>query len=158
MSLFDAPDENAIYLSRTDNDDPLSSYAMYSFELEDLSWPSVEHYFQAMKFEDVQFREKIRQTKTAKKARSLGRSRFHKVRSDWKKIREVIMTRAVYIKCRTHDVVSQKLLETGESKLVENNLYDYFWGCGRDRRGENTYGKVLMNVRDKLKEEETNTP
>jgi predicted NAD-dependent protein-ADP-ribosyltransferase YbiA (DUF1768 family) len=37
--------------------------------------------------------------------------------------------------------------------LVESSNYDYFWGCGRDRRGENMYGKVLMNVREKLREE-----
>lgn len=60
------------------------------------------------------------------------------------------MTRALYTKCKTHPDVAEQLLKTGSSKLVENSLYDYYWGCGRDRRGTNMYGQVLMNVRDKL--------
>ena len=31
--------------------------------------------------------------------------------------------------------------------------YDCYWGCGRDTRGLNTYGKVLMNVRARLRKE-----
>ena len=65
------------------------------------------------------------------------------------------MTRGVYTKCRTHPEVAERLLSTGARKLVENNNYDYFWGCGRDRRGHNYYGKVLMDVRSKLLAERT---
>ena len=131
------------------------SYADYPFKLDDKEWPTVEHYFQAMKFEDEALQEKIRQADSAEKARKMGRSRLRKkqIRSDWKNIRQVIMTRAVYTRCRTYSHLTQQILDTGDNKLVENNSYDYFWGCGRDRRGENRYGQVLMNVRKKLKEE-----
>ncbi len=64
------------------------------------------------------------------------------------------MTRAVYTKCRTHPNIARELLATGDETLVDNNQYDYFWGCGRDRRGNNAYGKALMNVRAKLREEQ----
>jgi ribA/ribD-fused uncharacterized protein len=63
------------------------------------------------------------------------------------------MTRAVYTKCRTHPEVAARLLATGDRRLVENNSYDYYWGCGRDRRGDNHYGRVLMNVRARLRQE-----
>ena len=146
-------DADAIYLSRTDATEPLSSFSRFGFFLDDAEWPSVEHYFQAMKFEDPAYREQIRSAQHPKKARKLGRSRFRKPRRDWKKIRRVIMTRAVYIRCRTHPEVAARLLETGERRLVESNAYDYYWGCGRDRRGNNTFGEVLMDVRRKLREE-----
>jgi len=48
--------------------------------------------------------------------------------------------------------MKQALLDTQEEQLVENSQYDYFWGCGRDRRGDNHYGKVLMGIRSKLAE------
>ena len=153
MSLFPQLDEDAIFLSQSDADNPLGSFSCHSFTLDDAEWPTVTHYFQAMKFDDVAYREKIRQAKTAKKARQLGRTRLKKIRKDWKNIRTTVMTRAVYIKCRTYAMVAEALLATGDRMLVENNAYDYFWGCGRDRRGENRYGKVLMNVRNKLREE-----
>jgi ribA/ribD-fused uncharacterized protein len=150
--MFTEPD-NALYLSRSDVNEPLSSYSRHGFELEGVFWPSVEHYFQGMKFESPADREKVRLAEHPAKARRLGRSRFRKLRKDWSQVRRVIMTRAVYTKCRTHSEVAERLLATGDVNLVESSQYDYFWGCGRDRRGHNTYGQVLMDVRRKLRQE-----
>ena len=153
MPIFPDLNSDAIFLYRTDIDEPLSCYAKLGFELDGTHWPSIEHYYQAMKFDDPKQREKIRQATHPKAARRLGRTRLKRIRKDWKKIREVVMTRAVYTTCRTHESVADKLLQTGDRKIIERSLYDYFWGCGRDGRGHNTYGKVLMNVRRKLSEE-----
>ena len=146
---------NPYFLSRTDVNHPLSCYAKLGFELDGAEWPSVEHYYQGMKFEDGELRESIRSTDHPEKAKKLAKANKGKVRKDWPQIREVMMTRAVYIKCRTHEAVAAMLLATGDQQIVENSQYDYFWGCGRDGRGDNAYGKVLMAVRDKLKEEQT---
>lgn len=153
--LFPELDEDAVYFSRSDESEILGTHAIYPFKLEGKEWPSVEHYFQAMKFETSapDYAEKIRQASDAKKARKLGATRFKKLRDDWKKIRRIMMTRAVYTKAKAYPKVEQALLESGQRKLVENSQYDYFWGCGRDRRGENIYGKVLMDVREKLLQE-----
>ena len=153
--MFEASDDpGAIYLSRSDVNEPLSSFSRHGFTLDDLLWPSVEHYFQAMKFEDPVYREVVRSADHPRKARRLGRSRLKRLRADWKRVRRVVMVRAVYMKCRTHPEIAARLLSTGSRKLVENNSYDYFWGCGRDRRGYNQYGRVLMTVREKLREEQ----
>ena len=158
--MFDASQDarDTLFLSRTDANEPLSTFSRHGFFLEGVQWPSAEHYFQAMKFEDLDYRERVRSAPHPKKARRLGRSRFHKPRADWHEVRRVIMTRAVYIKCRSHPEVAERLLATGEAMLVESSAYDYFWGCGRDRRGHNTYGQVLMDVRRKLREEAASSP
>ena len=61
MGIFPEIDENSIYLSRKDPEELLGSWSRYSFELEGDEWPSVEHYYQAMKFDNEEYREKIRQ-------------------------------------------------------------------------------------------------
>jgi len=155
MPLFPPDSPDAIFLSRTDTEEPLSSFSPYAFELEGLTWPTVEHYFQGMKFTDNNYREKVRLAPTPKAARVLGRKASKWLRNDWKSVREVIMTRAIYTRCKTYPNITETLLETGERTLMECNNYDYFWGCGRDRRGKNAYGKVLMKVRRKLREEAT---
>jgi ribA/ribD-fused uncharacterized protein len=154
--LFPDLDEDSLFLSRSDQDEVLGTHSMFSFELDDLTWPSVEHYYQAMKFQgtDPAHFEKIRSAQTSKQARRLGRSRFHKLRKDWGQVKRVIMTRAVYTCCRTHSHIAKHLLDTGNRKILENSQYDYYWGCGRDRRAENVYGKVLMDVRAKLLQEQ----
>ena len=151
--LFPPDDENAIYLSRANVVEDLGTFSKHSFQLEDKIWPSVEHYYQAMKFENDAQQEKVRLADNPKQARKLGRTRFKRIRKDWRKVKVVYMTRAVYTKCKTYPEIAEKLVATDGQKLVENSQYDYFWGCGRDRRGENHYGVVLMNVRKKLIEE-----
>jgi ribA/ribD-fused uncharacterized protein len=151
--LFPEYDENSIFFSRSNVEEELGTFSHHPFTLDGHEWPSVEHYFQAMKFEEEGYRGVVLAAPHPRKARRLGRSRRHKLRNDWKQVKATVMTRGVYIKCKTWPEVSKKLLETGDRKLVEDSQYDYFWGCGRDRRGENVYGKVLMNVRDKLRSE-----
>ena len=138
---------------RSDASNPLSSYAAYAFERDGAEWPTAEHYYQAMKFEDADYRERIRQAATPEQAAKLGKSWFKKRRQDWKKNRITYMTRANYIKCRTHPQVAKALTDSGEKLIADLTMYDYFWGTGRDLRGGNHFGKMLMGIRSKLREE-----
>ncbi len=153
--MFNATPEDTHYFSRTDPHELLGTCAHFAFELEETTWPSVEHYIQAMQFEEKSQQEKIRLASHPEDAQKLGKTGFFKrARSNWKQTRVAYMTRGVYTRCRTHPEICSALLATGETQLIENSQYDYFWGCGRDRRGDNMYGKVLMQVRTKLREEQ----
>jgi ribA/ribD-fused uncharacterized protein len=74
------------------------------------------------------------------------------LRSDWEEVKVEIMKGAVLRKFETHQDIRQRLLATGELELVENAPSDYFWGCGADGSGQNMLGKILMDVRDLLRE------
>ena len=155
--MFTAPAENTntIYISMTDAGNPLSTYAAYEFELDDRQWSTVEHYYQSMKFRDATLAEKIRSSRNAAEARRIARRNFWRIRFDWRRLREVVMTRATYTKCMTYPHITDALLNTGNKPIVEQSQYDYYWGRGRDGRGRNQYGTVLMNVRNKLAEQKS---
>lgn len=153
MSLFKGVDFDAILISRTDPEDILGSFSGHSFYLDDKEWPTVEHYYQSQKFTNPDYQEKIFQAVTPADARKLGNRWLVKKRPDFKKVRVTLMTRAVYIKCKTHDSVQQALIDTENKDIADSSFTDYFWGCGRDGRGDNHYGKILMRVRDKLRQE-----
>ena len=150
--IFNVTPRNDVYVSRQDVNNLLSSYSRYGFQLEDAEWPSAEHYYQAMKFEDDDIRETIRQASHPMDAAKLAKKYRKQVRKDWEKIKVTVMKRGTYIKCRTHEEVASALKKTGDKKIVENSQFDYYWGCGRDGRGENMYGQILMDIRDKLTE------
>jgi len=150
--IFKVKPTNDVYVSRQDVNNPLSSFSKYSFQLDDAEWPSAEHYYQAMKFEDDAIREKIRQAPHPKDTVKLAKQYKKQIRKDWDGIKATVMKRGTYIKCRTHKEVAAALLKTGDKTIVENSQFDYYWGCGRDGRGENAYGQTLMDIRDKLSE------
>jgi len=154
MPLFPEHQADAIYFSMDDPSELMSRNSPYSFHLDDQLWPTIEHYYQAMKYTGDDNRNLVRCAPTAEKAKLLGNAKFRKKRKDLKQVKTVLMTRAVYTQAKTYSIIADRIINTGEAKLVENSQYDYYWGCGRDHRGDNNYGQVLMNVRAKLLEEQ----
>lgn len=128
-----------------------SNFSKHGVEMDGLWWPTVEHYFQAQKFDDPGYREIIRTSGPAKRAAELGRSRAVPIRADWEAVKVEIMRNAVLKKFQTHPALKTLLLSTGDRPLVENAPGDYFWGCGQDGSGRNELGRILEAVRDQLR-------
>ncbi len=142
--------ENAIRFSRFDETSFLSTIVPRPFELEEYTWSTPEHYYQAHKFEDMPYAQAILAAATGREAFDLGSKRFKRKVQGWKDKRRVWMTRALYRTTAEYPDIKKALLETEDALLIETSLYDHFWGIGRDQRGENTLGKVWMDIRQKI--------
>lgn len=138
-------------------------------------WPTVEHYFQAAKFDDVQgdsnqvkmdkqvIRNRIRASRTPGETKTAARSTVggRRVPVDWTdwsdKKRVGVMYEAVFAKFSSNRRLKSLLLATGASNLLEtmpDSRKDCFWGVVVDRdgiaRGANMLGQVLAQVRNDL--------
>jgi len=129
----------------------LSNFAPYGLEAEGCYWPTVEHFFQAQKFLDAAYRERVRKAATPKEARALGQSRAMPIRPDWDAIRDAVMLQALRLKFSRPEP-RKALLETGEHPLVEASPFDHYWGAGQDGSGQNRLGVLLQQVRAELRE------
>ena len=138
------------FFSKTDKYYELSNFAPFGFELSGVFWPTVEHYFQAQKFHDTEYRERIRLSMSPRQAKALGQTRKIKIRSDWNAAKEKIMLNALKKKFQ-HPELCELLLSTGKRELIENSPHDKFWGCGRNGNGKNRLGKLLMQVREEIR-------
>jgi ribA/ribD-fused uncharacterized protein len=130
-----------------------SNFSPHAILLDGASWPTVEHFFQAAKFPGHPHAERIRRAATPKEAKRLGTTRQVKLRDDWEQVKDDIMRRAVLAKFTQHADLRRILLDTGEQALVENSRTDSYWGSGRRGTGRNMLGVILMEVRDRLREE-----
>ncbi len=128
-----------------------SNFSPHGVELGGVWWPTVEHFFQAQKFEDESYRERIRRAHTPKDAKQLGRTRALPILPDWDTKRDEVMLEAIRKKFQAHKSVRELLLATGDEELIENAPSDFYWGCGRTGNGQNKLGQILMQVREELR-------
>ena len=131
-----------------------SNFAAYPISLGKRTWPTTEHYFQAQKFKDRHYQEKIRKTKSPMIAARMGRSRSVALRSDWESVKDGVMRKAVLEKFRQHEDLREILVSTGSAKIIEHTENDSYWGNGGDGSGKNMLGRILMETREQLKAEE----
>jgi N-glycosidase YbiA len=130
-----------------------SNFSHHGFTLDDLYWPTSEHYFQAQKFVGTEFAEQVRLAPGPMAAARLGRKRSFPLRPDWTEVRDDVMRRALHAKFTQHPDLRTLLLSTGDAELIENSPIDWYWGCGKDGTGTNRLGQLLMELRDRLRRE-----
>lgn len=128
-----------------------SNFSKHSFKLKDKTWPTSEHYFQAMKFEGTKFEDAVRRCETPGEAADMGRDRALPLRSDWESVKDSVMKEALIAKFNANAKIKKELFDTGDAVLVEHTEKDSYWGDGGDGSGKNMLGKLLMEVREFFK-------
>lgn len=131
-------------------------YQCTSIKLGGKSWPTSEHYFQAMKFigPNQNIQEIIRTAPTARDVFDLANSKNgtykNLIRADWDLVKDDIMLEVIRAKFSQDDNFKKLLLSTGSRELIEASPVDAYWGYGPDKKGKNMLGKILMQVRNEL--------
>ena len=133
-----------------------SNFSPHGIHLQGTGWLTVEHYYQAQKFvgtPDAALIPLIYAAPTPDKAAELGRDRARQVRPDWEQIKTQVMRAAVLKKFLTHTDIQVILISTNNELIVENSPIDYYWGCGENKTGHNHLGKILMSVRQEIRQQ-----
>lgn len=142
--------ETIKFYSVNDEYGELSNFAWYPINLDGKIWPTTEHYFQAQKFTDTTYQEKIRKAASPMLAATLGRDRKQKIRKDWDTAKNNVMKKALLAKFNQHPLLRELLLSTENAKLVEHTENDNYWGDGGNGKGKNMLGQILMQIRKEL--------
>jgi len=113
-----------------------------------ISFPTVEHAYQAAKTMNLNQRQTIASLATPGQAKRAGR-KIH-LRQGWAEMRIEYMNLFLCRKFVLPGCMGELLLSTGNKKLIEGNHWgDTFWGVCRGV-GENNLGKLLMTLREQL--------
>lgn len=117
----------------------LSNFFYYDFGV------TTEHLYQAAKTSDPEWAAKIINAPSPKIAKQLGRRA--PMRPQWDDERIPVMRALLGVKFAYPNLLSEKLLATGDATLIEGNWWgDTFWGQCKGK-GENWLGKLLMEQR-----------
>ena len=134
----------------------LSNFYPSSIHQDGITYPTVEHYFQAMKTLNIEQREAIAAAATPGIAKRMGRK--VNLRPDWETIKVDVMRTGLRLKFSNCEL-AQKLLATCNEYLIEGNTWhDNCWGdcsCPRcaSTTGRNLLGQLLMEVREEVHSE-----
>lgn len=125
----------------------LSNFYNSEINYEGNTYPNAECAFQAAKCINLTEKEKFKKL-TAAQAKKFGRK--VSLRPDWESAKLGIMKEIVDKKFEDPEL-ADKLLNTGDSFLVEGNSWgDIYWGVCNGV-GKNHLGKILMETRNKIK-------
>jgi DNA-directed RNA polymerase II subunit RPB2 len=146
----DVPGEAAFEFNNSVNKE-FGTYYASKMTVDGREWPTVEHYFQAMKFKaNPEYQEKIRLAKTPAEANRLGKSKDVAADVDWERKKDEVMLEAQRVKFQDPKL-REKLLATGTATMKSATPQDNYWGVGRSGNGKNKLGKLLMQIRDEIR-------
>ncbi len=120
--------------------------------IDDVVYPSVEHYYHCAKFIDTapEYATKIRNTPNAALVKNMGRTKKVESRADWEAVQLDIMRKALRAKFAQHKDIATLLRGTGTSQLEVESPTDAYWGIGADGKGTNHLGALLAEIRTTL--------
>ena len=142
----------------------LSNLYKAEIEFEGRKFPTSEHAYQFGKFKavpgspsyeiDLQAREWAMQAPKAHLLAIVAHGLFSwDIALGWASIKVDRMHRVLQAKFTQHDDLKIKLLDTSDAVLIEASNTDSFWGVGKKGTGQNILGKLLMQVRNDLRNE-----
>ena len=129
-----------------------TNFAEFPIVIDEVLYPTTEHYFQSQKLIGTPFFSHICQLPTARQAFEFPRQPHVSpwIRRDWQTVKDDVMFRALVAKFKQYRRLQYMLLSTGNRELVEHSPYDSYWGDGGDGKGLNRLGELLMKVRELL--------
>ena len=134
----------------------LSPLALFPIKMtvdgQEYTFPSVEHYYQAMKFyaSDPRF-DVILKLKNPDDARLITKKPEYKInrRANFENNKFDIMERGLYAKFAQNPDAAKMLKDTGDAVLIKSCAVCYKCGFG-EGSGTNRIGKVLMKIRSEI--------
>ncbi|KAL4428726.1 hypothetical protein ABPG74_001880 [Tetrahymena malaccensis] len=126
----------------------LSNLFQSKIIIDNLQFMSVEHYYQAMKFEGTKKFEVIRRAGKAIDAHKLAQKKDTPKNRDWQDLKIAYMKKAIQAKFEQNKALKKQLIETYPNKLVDVTPGDKYWGIGDKEEGKNMNGQILMEIRE----------
>lgn len=158
VMAHDLPQNAICFYTTKDTHGYMSNFARFKVECFGQVWMTSEHAYQAQKFSgsDDDAYARAAAAKNPKEAAAIGRDPLRKMRDDWMQVRDDVMRFVVFHKFNQNATIKEKLLATGDLPLYEQDMKrgDQYWAVDSAGVGKNMLGRILMEVRDVLREEE----
>src|SRR5690554_1117659 len=129
-----------------------SNFSAHPVFLKNIIWSTVEHYYQAQKFQGSSLEDEIHSAESPMQAKEIAILNKERYDNDkWHELKEGVMLDALKAKFSQHPQLARKLKSTENRPIYEHTKNDHYWGDGGDGSGRNRLGELIMLVRESLK-------
>lgn len=135
----------------------LGNMSPFPIAFEGKEWRTTEALFQALRFEDEEIREAIREEKSPMGAKMMAKSLANRMTVEPQSLADLaLMKKVLLLKLEQHPHLLPQLLETDPREVIEDVTSrqrgsGLFWGAGRQADGswvgKNYLGKIWMALR-----------
>ena len=131
-----------------------------SLHIDNISYPTSEHYFQSQKFVGTPYPRYIAGMSHPRESFDFSRSSrgTHWIRPDWPEVKEQVMYKVLKEKFTQNPELGYLLISTCNAVILEHTSKDSYWGDAGDGTGKNRLGVLLMRLRMELQSENTYFP
>jgi GTP cyclohydrolase II len=135
-----------------------SNFAKTPLIWHDQHWPTPEHLYQALKFEEPEYRRRVREAPTPKASKLIAHAMLEWAKPTWLEERVPNMALVLGLRWEQTPGFKTALVLTGKRAVVELTRVDDFWGAIEHEPGVavgvNALGRLLERLRDhKLQED-----
>lgn len=124
-------------------------------EFEGRLFPTSEHAYQFGKIAKEETREWVMLAPYPHLVPAICHGLFsYDIVPNWNKIKVDRMRRVLRAKFTQHEDLKELLLSTENRQIVEDSKFDSYWGIGKNGKGKNVLGKLLMERRSELRRDE----
>lgn len=129
-----------------------SNFYHATLKFKEIDFHTAEHAYQWAKCKNQLDKNEILKSTNPVDAKKIGR--HAEMVDNWDNIK--IQTMYEILKAKFNNLyLAERLIKTENQELVEHNYWkDYYWGVC-DGKGENWLGRLLMKIREELKQEKT---
>ena len=155
------------YDAHTDSENyRFSAFALFPMSIDGLEFGTVEHYIEHQKFlpTDPDFAERLRRARSPYECKKMAKDyeRRGQVGNEKRTANAgdpawiagghqlSAMRKALFNKAMQWPEFLNDLIATGRAYILQDSPFDSFWGAGREGKGSNTMGKLLIELRAEL--------
>jgi ribA/ribD-fused uncharacterized protein len=130
------------------------AFSAHPITFNGIEYPTVEHAYHCLRYDDPAVREYIRSAPTPLEAWERSQAHKHVQTAGFPERKRGVMKMLCRLKLEQHPDVRSILRGTGDADIVKHvsggPKPDGFWDDGEDGTGQNEAGKIWMELREEL--------
>ena len=127
-----------------------SAFSAHTVEYKGVLYKTAEHAYHCQRYTDPKIAEEIQNAPSVEKAWEISQKYKSQQLPDFDARKIGIMEEIFRAKLLQHKDVKQKLIRSGNTRIIKKHPLDYFWGTGADNSGRNEMGRLWMKLRAEL--------